>query len=604
MSTISGAWDVTTGALGVQAATTSQADVAELLDRQDKTTKGDLEDVPAPPPALRRRRRHKRDDEEGERRHTNGVTFAPSGRTATEDAPVQGPGTPSPDVFEPTALAAVDVTAGELVEEEVADEPVTEGGVPASDDVAGIQPQGGTPGAKVGSGRRKASAHHAEEEHGVVGDSSFPGLEYLKRLYAPPELVKQYESLERELQSPEYALYSPEEQQDVKDELLRAQMQIEKRENRLNFIFTAVGSVHSMYVGVLASMLTVFVPQKCPPSALVTDPHTCTLNEVFGLIKSDIFERAVFALNLLTLLLVVIAEYMIFNRERFMDRTLSYNPRRPANNLSAIPADGNPSLMQKHPYVAHAVLWQNISTGNIARAAVSMVAVNLVITSVLILGFHYAGSASVIALITNTLLLGSRLLYASVICLAGQNPRQATSLYKVMRVSFNVIDSNFLSSDEYRRNLHRFTWEDVEAEYARMVQAEQGDVQMMKQQAKAVVKILVGRNGRDSMVLSRRMTRRNKTFQDRVMAAVADMDGLAVPGNGVVREVSSGDVGSPVGEGVVEGPQAIVKAPTPEAAGVPDRRSARMRPPPQRPSSRKIVAALAPAPAEGSAPSS
>jgi hypothetical protein len=271
-------------------------------------------------------------------------------------------------------------------------------------------------------------------------------------------------------------------------------------------------------------MLTVFVPQQCPPSEKVVDSHVCNLNEIMGLIRSDAFSQAVFVMNLFTLLLVMITEVSVFRREKFLDTTFSYNPRKPANNLMARPVDGGQSLMQKHPYVAHMLLWQNITTGNLARAAVSMVGVNLIVSSVLILGFHYAGSNSVIGLFTNTLLLGSKLLYASIICLLPKNVRQGTSLYKFMRVSFNVLDANFLQSDGYKNHHHRITWADVEAEYARMAQAEKGDVHMMAAQARSVFNLLVGNpdTARLKAIQSRRLTRVSKSFRQKVSRAVRE----------------------------------------------------------------------------------
>ena len=528
-TTVSGVWDTATGALGVPQATTSQADVADMVQRQDSARTGAhgngdgsavLQSGSAPTKELRRRRRP--------RREPSGDSAQPAGEGAVADL-----------------AAAVPLATLSDRDAEPPGEEAQEGGAGEEDGPAEAQAALETGGPSTETTFRRRATYNDAGGHdddkganGGVTDGSFPGLESLQRIYAPPAMMAQYEQLERELESPEYQLYSPEEQQEVREELLAVQMGIEMRENRLNNFLALVGSLHGMYVGVIASMLTVFVPQKCPPTPLVSDFHTCTLNEIFGLIKSDGFEQAVFVLNLFTLILVVLTEYMLFHREHFLDQTLSYNPRKPANNLSTKRPDGGPSLLEQHPYIAHALLWQNIATGNLARTSVSMVFLNLAVSSVLILGFHYAGSASVIALITNTLLLGSKLLYASVICLTGNNPRQGTSLYKFQRVSFNVLDSNFLTSEAYEKNKHRYTWDDVEGEYARFVQAEQGDVHMMASQAKAVLNVLVRSKDplkQQSLFLARRETRRNKTFRDRVAAAVSQQ----LQSQGVGREDSN-----------------------------------------------------------------
>jgi hypothetical protein len=114
-----------------------------------------------------------------------------------------------------------------------------------------------------------------------------------------------------------------------------------------------------------------------------------------------------------------------------------------------------------------------------------------------VLALRPAGSASIIALATNTMLLGSKLLITWLVCLRANNARTATSIYKVVRVAFNVIDSNFLVSDDWRRNAHKITWSDVEAEYASMQRSERGEVKLMAHHAQRVMSHIVSR--RDSL---------------------------------------------------------------------------------------------------------
>jgi hypothetical protein len=76
-----------------------------------------------------------------------------------------------------------------------------------------------------------------------------------------------------------------------------------------------------------------------------------------------------------------------------------------------------------------------------------MVLVNLLLSAILILHFYPDGTRSYTSLVTNTLLLGSKLLWAAVICLQSKNNQQGVSLYKTMRINFNIIDANFLEGD-------------------------------------------------------------------------------------------------------------------------------------------------------------
>jgi len=326
---------------------------------------------------------------------------------------------------------------------------------------------------------------------GLEGDGDIPGLDFLYRIYAPRELIQRYEALEKEVASPDFKLYSAQDQAEALEDLAVTQAAIEARENRLNGAMALIGCIHGCYVGLMASLLVVFVPQTCPPSASYATEHTCTLYENTHHLSH--YDAAALALNLFTLFLVLLTETLVFRREQFLDKVLSYNPRKPANNLSAEPPDGSPSVLEQHPYVAHLLLWQNLTAGNLARTTCAMVLVNLLVSSVLILGYHNNGSSSIVSLVTNTMLLGSKLLFSAVVCLRSSSNKNGTSLYKVcaggaclcslrfsrlsprtqvVRVSFNVLDQNFLQSEQYKSHKDSYSWSDVQEEYAKMARAE------------------------------------------------------------------------------------------------------------------------------------
>ena len=288
-------------------------------------------------------------------------------------------------------------------------------------------------------------AASAEDRDG----GGIPGLDFIYRLMAPRHLMERYEQLEHEVESPQFKEYSPEEQAELRQQLQETQAAIEQRENRLNIAAAAVGGLHGAYVGTMAAMLAIFVPQKCPPTATNPTIHTCNIYD--NITDLTPFNKAVLALNAFTLIMMLLTEYSVFRRETWLDTTLSYNPRKAARHLSMPAPDGGPSLLQRHPYIAHQLLWQNLTAGNLARATIAMVLVNLLASSVLIIGFYNDGARSVITIITNTLLLGAKLLWAAVICLQSKNNQQGVSLYKTMRINFNIIDANFLASEGARR---------------------------------------------------------------------------------------------------------------------------------------------------------
>jgi hypothetical protein len=108
--------------------------------------------------------------------------------------------------------------------------------------------------------------------------------------------------------------------------------------------------------------VTVFVPQQCPPTETSTSAHTCNLYE--NTHDLTVFNQVALALNAWTLCMMLTTEYAIFRREKWLDTTLSYNPRKAARYLSEPGAAGQ-SPLQRFPYIAHQLLWQNQAAGNL-----------------------------------------------------------------------------------------------------------------------------------------------------------------------------------------------------------------------------------------------
>ena len=115
--------------------------------------------------------------------------------------------------------------------------------------------------------------------------------------------------------------------------------------------------------------------------------------------------------------------------------------------------------------------------------------INLVVSAVLVLGMHPAGTSSAVGMVTNTVLLGSKLMHAASVCLQKRNAFRAVSIYKATRVVFNVIDTSYLASPQYKRIAAegRYEWEAVEAEMNFAAAAEHGDRDALRKQARGVL---------------------------------------------------------------------------------------------------------------------
>ena len=301
--------------------------------------------------------------------------------------------------------------------------------------VGGSPPDGAASGQQSGRARRMSSERVDREKDGPADDrdgGGIPGLDFIYRILAPRALMEQYERLEQEVESNVFKTYSEEEQAETLKLLQETQAAIEQRENRLNILAAAVGGLHGAYVGTMAAMLAIFVPQRCPPTALIPTPHTCNLYE--NTHDLSLLNRAVLFFNGATLVMMLLTEMSVFRREKWLDTTLSYNPRKAARFLSMPSPEDGRSMLQKHPYIAHQLLWQNLTAGNLARATIALVLVNLILSCILIVGFYNDGARSIITIITNTMLLGAKLLWAAVICLQARDLRCDVALRCVVVV--------------------------------------------------------------------------------------------------------------------------------------------------------------------------
>ena len=131
-----------------------------------------------------------------------------------------------------------------------------------------------------------------------------PGLEYLRRLYAPRKLLKAYEELEARVKTREFRHAPREEQEAVLAEMATVKQRIELRDNRLNHLSSLGGSLHGVYVGIMATMLSVFVAQTCPGAtdasgAAIPGTHTCSISEAAA--RGSDFQLFVLAFNAFTL---------------------------------------------------------------------------------------------------------------------------------------------------------------------------------------------------------------------------------------------------------------------------------------------------------------
>jgi hypothetical protein len=237
--------------------------------------------------------------------------------------------------------------------------------------------------------------------------------------------------------------------------------------NRFNHLLSSVGTCHNTYAALMSSMLLIFVPQRCYHIGSKI-AHSCSPSEALTNSRSGItFDKAVFAINIVTLCVLLVTERVIFVRESWLDKALEIDPSVSAANLSARAPevrDGR-SLLQEEPYIARRLLRLNLVTGRVAQLACVFSVLNTVVSGVLILRFNSDGLRSVTTLLTNSMLILPRMLRAAIVCMGAATHHgrggEAISLYKRVLVNFNLFSPEYIESEHYQRKRDTVTWDEV-----------------------------------------------------------------------------------------------------------------------------------------------
>lgn len=174
---------------------------------------------------------------------------------------------------------------------------------------------------------------------------------------------------------------------------------------------------------VMASLLSVFVPQNCID-------HICSLAENFtDLISYNVFTLA---FNFLTLFLFVILYVIELKREKFMINHFEYNVNLPEKHLLSFENEF-PNVFQKffklnkHYFLSYKYLF-------------FMYNLNFLFSSILILYYYYYDYRSVTVLLTNVLLCFKKIKKGYDVSEKSLQSKLAYSFFNVVHLSFNDMD--------------------------------------------------------------------------------------------------------------------------------------------------------------------
>jgi hypothetical protein len=188
---------------------------------------------------------------------------------------------------------------------------------------------------------------------------------------------------------------------------------------------------------VMASLLVVFVPQRCPgvpgssdPSMVI--PHDCTMHENFNDLTS--INTAALWLNFLCLALFLLMFYIEFKREGFMVEFLDLDQFKSLQSL--------PMELKSHYNIRSILRRFNVGLFTLSVTAIILSAVNLVVSAIVLWRDYYAGTRSITVYVTNLLLLLTVIVSAVNNSWVGLQTEEALSCVDVMPVSYNCVDDD------------------------------------------------------------------------------------------------------------------------------------------------------------------
>ncbi len=209
-------------------------------------------------------------------------------------------------------------------------------------------------------------------------------------------------------------------------------------DDRISSIILFLSQAAGVYAFVMASLLSVFVAQLCPPSSDDPVPHVCSTRENFFNLSK--FNKAVLAINFITLGCLVIVQAFYSYREYFCIQMFDFDSTLPADNLK--------EELELYPSVGEKLRQMNIGSLVLSAFLVVLVAGNFTISCILVLHFYNAGKSSVTGLISSALLITPRvlnwLLQARVSCVTGL----PVSLFSQRPALPNTIDADFKFKDD------------------------------------------------------------------------------------------------------------------------------------------------------------
>ena len=228
-------------------------------------------------------------------------------------------------------------------------------------------------------------------------------------------------------------------------------------------ISVITGLASDAFKVVMASLLAVFIPQSCssqetrqsifdatfsdvpiPPAfagqmnETMTTIHICTFHENF----SDLMDYNAFVLafNFLTLGYFIYLYKVEITRERWMIDNLDFDKEKPDDAILTV--------KDTHPELIEQLQTYNAKYMRTYKYIHVIYLMNFAFSAVLVLYYYYLDYRTATTLVTNTILVSNKIRIGRELALQSYKKGFAYSFYNNKNISFNTIDSRFISDED------------------------------------------------------------------------------------------------------------------------------------------------------------
>jgi hypothetical protein len=194
---------------------------------------------------------------------------------------------------------------------------------------------------------------------------------------------------------------------------------------------SAVAIAANGYKICMASLLCIFVPQKC-------DNRECTIMDNFQDLTP--FNTLVLVFNLITLAMFLAFFAVEFFRENWCIEYLDYDETKPITQLK--------SDIEHYPSIKDKLFYMNNMYMKTTCVTILFSIVNFAISGVLVFRDYYLDFKTVTVWFTYLLLIADKMMFSLQTSIESNEKCVPTSAYRTGPVVFNVIDSDHTAATE------------------------------------------------------------------------------------------------------------------------------------------------------------